>query len=577
MKIRTKLVLGSLSCLSICMAIGQYAQYSSTLSLLQQFGEKNQQTLKEQETRSLKAMQLALSTSLEEGEMDAFFATLRGLKQVDGLLEASLFDGEKGVVKASSHDTALNRALPENVKTAFFNKPEQIITWNNDSVEIFTPHLVEKKCLKCHDDWKAGQLGGTSYFKFSNRAAKKADEDSRNVLQDMTSTAKRQAVLSVVGITVALSILLYLLATRIVSQPLTRLCKMLGLISLGDLSQRFEVNSDDEIGEMTQALDGVMTSLKKKVDLAIEIAHKDISNEVPLASELDVLGKALQQMTASLNKLLSEVNEAATTVHNGANQISTASNSLSDGATEQAGALREIATSITEISSEVRKNADCASEAKQSSVAVEQVVTKGLASIEDMTSSMDDISAASKEIVNVVKVIDDIAFQTNLLALNAAVEAARAGRHGKGFSVVAEEVRNLASRSAKAAKETADRIAGSLDKVERGRKSAQNTATTLTEIAEQVATMRKLINEISDQSSAQSAAIAEVSQGLEQIGDVTERSAASSEETASAASELVSRARELASMLNEFRLNPKLADVTVAPSGLSEEAHELQL
>ncbi len=209
---------------------------------------------------------------------------------------------------------------------------------------------------------------------------------------------------------------------------------------------------------------------------------------------------------------------------------------------------------MTEVGSQTKTNAENAVQANKLAASARSAADNGTGQVEQMMSAMCDIQSSSKEIVKIVKVIDDIAFQTNLLALNAAVEAARAGRHGKGFAVVAEEVRNLAARSAKAARETAEGISSSMEKVENGTKVASSTVAALSQIVQEVTKVNDLVNDIAAASNEQAQAISQMSTGMTQIDSVTQQNTANAEETASAAEELSSQSAELRELLSRFRL-----------------------
>ena len=225
-----------------------------------------------------------------------------------------------------------------------------------------------------------------------------------------------------------------------------------------------------------------------------------------------------------------------------AGQVSSASQSLAEGSTEQAASLEETSASLEEISSMTKRNAENAQRAKELAATARHAADIGVTDMRAMKTAMDGIKASSDDIAKIIKTIDEIAFQTNILALNAAVEAARAGEAGAGFAVVAEEVRNLAQRSAQAAKETAGKIEGAISRTDQGVTISNKVAASLEEIAARSHEVDELVVEIATASTEQTQGIGQVTQAVSQMDQVTQKNAASAEESASAAEELNAQA-----------------------------------
>ena len=209
---------------------------------------------------------------------------------------------------------------------------------------------------------------------------------------------------------------------------------------------------------------------------------------------------------------------------------------------------------MSEIAAQTKQNALNANHANELATAAREQGVKGNALMQQMLAAMTGINDASAGISKIIKVIDEIAFQTNILALNAAVEAARAGQHGKGFAVVAEEVRSLASRSARAAKETTELIEGSIQKVADGTQLANQTAESLRQILDEAAHTAALLGEIAAASNEQATGIAQVNQGINLVAQVTQTNTATAEQSAAASEELASQADILKSMVKRFHL-----------------------
>ena len=266
------------------------------------------------------------------------------------------------------------------------------------------------------------------------------------------------------------------------------------------------------------------------------------------------LKSSINSIVASLNTILADINIAAEQVAAGAYQVSDGSQAISQGATEQASSIEELIASVSEIAAQTRDNAANAHKANALSAAAMESAKRGSEQMEALEAAMKAIDEASSGIANIIRVIDDIAFQTNILALNAAVEAARAGVHGKGFGVVAEEVRNLAAKSAEAASETAALIESSVKKTEAGTRLANDTVRELGGIVEAVERAAKLVGGIAAASNEQATAILQVNRGIEQMSQVVQSNSATSEEAAAATEQLSAQAELLKAKVDRFTL-----------------------
>ena len=331
------------------------------------------------------------------------------------------------------------------------------------------------------------------------------------------------------------------------------------IAQVADGNLRHDVEPDllgqrGETGLLANAIQKLIESQRKEVNVFKSIATGDYTSTVEMRSNQDELGIAVGQMLNVTNETLAQVNVAVNQVTYGASAINNASQTLSQGAIETASSLEEISASISQIGEKTKANASSADEADKLAASSRTAVDKGYEAVAEMIAAMKDLQATSAQIASVVKLIDDIAFQTNLLALNAAVEAARAGRHGRGFSIVADEVRSLAGRSAKAAKDTALMLEKTVEKLEKGATLAEHTDSVLREIVDNAAQVADLFREIAKSSNEQSQGIGQIANGLSQIDRVTQHNTLTASETASAAIALLRQAEGLRTQMARFRL-----------------------
>ena len=265
--------------------------------------------------------------------------------------------------------------------------------------------------------------------------------------------------------------------------------------------------------------------------------------------------RALKDMNVSLLGIVSDVRSSTETIASASSQIAAGNLNLSSRTEEQASSLEETASSMEELTSTVKQNAENAHLANRLAASASEVASKGGAVVSQVVQTMESINESANKIVDIIGVIDGIAFQTNILALNAAVEAARAGEQGRGFAVVAAEVRNLAQRSATAAKEIKALISNSVEKVDLGAKLVDQAGVTMNEIVTSVKRVTDIIGEITSASQEQTAGIEQINQAICQMDMTTQQNAALVEEAAAAAASMQDQTVNLTRAVSMFNLS----------------------
>ncbi len=300
----------------------------------------------------------------------------------------------------------------------------------------------------------------------------------------------------------------------------------------------------------------ITSPMQEAVHFAEAVAQGDLRSRDATTGrdEAARLIAALGAMADSLRDIVSRVRNSSESIATGSSEIATGSLDLSQRTEEQASNLQQTAASMEELSSTVQNNASTAGQADALAARAAEAAGQGGGVVQQVVRTMQDISASSRQIADIIGVIDGIAFQTNILALNAAVEAARAGEQGKGFAVVASEVRGLAQRSAQAAREIKALIGRSVEQVQSGSGLADDAGAAMQGIVDQVRQVSVLIGEIASASQEQSRGIQQIGHAVTQLDQVTQQNAALVEESSAAADSLQQQAKELAELVRVFRL-----------------------
>jgi methyl-accepting chemotaxis protein len=313
-----------------------------------------------------------------------------------------------------------------------------------------------------------------------------------------------------------------------------------------------QVHAAEALRHAVQQVQTVVTAAKSN----------DLTGRVPLegmTGDIHALCGGVNGLLDTMVGMIGAVMEATGTISSGAREIAMGNTDLSQRTEEQASSLEETAASLEELTSTVRQNADNAQQANKLASTASEVAVKGGGVVTQVVRTMDDITASSRQISDIIGVIDEIAFQTNILALNAAVKAARAGEQGRGFAVVAAEVRNLAQRSANAAKEIKALISDSGAKVETGSKLVASAGQTMEEIVVSVKRVTDIMAEISAASREQSNGIDQVNTAVSQMDKITQQNAALVEEAAAAAKSMEEQTEELSNIVAAFKIGSAAA------------------
>jgi len=350
--------------------------------------------------------------------------------------------------------------------------------------------------------------------KFADKQQAMLDDTARAIQAQYHSGRRLLVTMGVLAILLGIAAAWWI--TRTITQPINEAVKVAETVSSGDLTSHIEVTSKDETGQLMSAL---------------------------------------KNMNNNLVNIVGQVRQGTETMTCSSCEIAAGNQDLSSRTEQQASSLEETASSLEQLTSTVKFNAENARQANELAITASEIASRGGAVVSEVVNTMGSINESSRKIVDIISVIDGIAFQTNILALNAAVEAARAGEQGRGFAVVASEVRGLAQRSSAAAKDIKSLIDDSVQKVAQGSGLVDQAGRTMDEIVQSISRVTEIMNQISQASDEQSQGIEQVNQAINQMDNVTQQNAALVEQAAAAAEAMQEQSARLAEVVSIFKLD----------------------
>lgn len=352
-------------------------------------------------------------------------------------------------------------------------------------------------------------------------------------------------------------IILYPLISRNIVRfikPIRALSDSAKQLAQGNVAITVIRDRSDELGILQESFIDLVSNSQLQSDTIMKLAQGDLTVTYTPRSTNDTVGNSLAALIQNNSEVISNIAIATSQVSAAAGQVNQGAQGLASGSSKQAASIEELNAALTELQEKTNHNAVNSAKAQEANNKTAMGLEGSIRSMGEMLEAMKAIDESSGNITKVIKVIDDIAFQTNILALNAAVEAARAGQHGKGFAVVADEVRNLASKSAAAAKETAELIEGSSERVREGNQIVARTNADLESAAENARESTKLIDQVAAESIDQAKTIMEINQGMEQISAVVQENSATAEQSAAASEEMAAQAVAMNEIIERFKL-----------------------
>lgn len=365
----------------------------------------------------------------------------------------------------------------------------------------------------------------------------------------------------------AIAILAFYLLANSVSKPIKSMAKRVDLLALGDITTEIpQVKTNDEIKQLNISLNKTVDNLKLYIENISYVMKQLADGNLNITVDLEYIGdfipikQSIVKILESFNTTVFNIGESSEQVSSGSNQVAEGAQELARCATEQTNIVEEFMNSIEQISENIIENTNNIKQSNELSNSAKAKARDGDSYMKKMVSAINDIDVSSKNIAQIIKVIQDIAQQTNLLALNASIESARAGEIGKGFAVVANEIKELASKSSQSVKSITSIIDQSLAKVSQGKQIADDTSTILKEILVSIEKTSDISDIILQASEDEKNHLAELSKGATQISSVVESTASTSQESAAISEELAAQAENLKELIKHFKINQNIID-----------------